>query len=207
MNGAEAFLELPLGTLVALGAGYLSYRAAYVGKAGHHTQTDVIFVVIVFAAIAMGTSSIFSSPVAPDAGVFLGAWVAYVAALLWRKHISHRVAEAVRVSGYGDHDGQPTAWRTMLADQLKGPTRLVVYLKDGRRLMTSRLADFEHLKTGCCILGEDGSIAMYVTDTLDPITNDWIQQEPYDPENAEWGYELTQIPASEIARVEISRPN
>ncbi len=73
--------------------------------------------------------------------------------------------------------------------------------------MTSRLADFEHLATGCCILGEDGSIAMYVTDAYDPVSKDWIVQQPYDPENPTWGYEFTQIPANEVARVEISRPN
>ena len=206
MDGVNAILSLPLETLVQLATGYICYRTAFIGRNAHHTATDTIFIVVVFAALTKLITSLLASEIAPSGGLLIGSWCAYVTALAWRKHLAHRYAKALRDADYIDHDGQPSAWRTMLAERLKGPTRLVVYLKDGRRLMTTRLSDFEHLKTGCCILGEDGSVGMYVTDTYDPQTKEWVETPPFDPEYADWGYELTIIPAAEVARVEIARP-
>ncbi|WP_017999904.1 hypothetical protein [Paracoccus sp. N5] len=206
MDGANALLSLPLSTLLPLAVGYLCYRTAYVGRDGHHKQTDIIFSVVVFAALTRAISDLISPKVAPDAGLLIGAWAAYVTALYWRRYISGWVAEKLRDAGYIDHDGQPTAWKTMLAAQLKGPTRLTVYLKDGRRLMSSRLSDFNDAPLKSCILGEDGSVGIYVTDAYDPETKKWVPQQPFDENFADWGFELTIIPASEVARIEVTRP-
>lgn len=206
MDGANALLSLPLSTLIPLAVGYICYRTAYVGRDGHHKQTDIIFGVVVFAALTRAISDLISPKGAPDAGLLIGAWVSYVTSLCWRRHLSARFAKTLRDAGYVDHDGQPTAWKSMLADCLKGPTELVVYLKDGSQLLSQNLDQFNSAPSACCILGEDGSIGMYVTHHLPAQKMEWLECKPFDKDKADWGYEMTFIPATEIARIEIRRP-
>lgn len=206
MTDADALLNLPIGTLVPLAAGYISYRFAFVGRDAHHKQLDALMIVVVFAAIVKSVSWVLSPAKAPDAGLFFGVAAAYSASLIWRKRLGPWCAKSLREAGFVDHDGQPSAWRTMLSEDLKGPTRLVVYLKNGSALMSDDLAQFNSAPCSCCILGEDGSIGMYVTGYLAKGTKEWVDCAPHNSDAADWGHELTIIPAAEVARVEITRP-
>lgn len=207
MDGANALLSLPLGTLVPLAAGYVSYRSAYVGRDAHHKQMDILLCVVVFAAIAKAMAALAAHSVGPEIALGVGALLAYSSALIWRRKLSVWYASILSGAGIVDHDGQPSAWKTVLASQLKGPTRLVVYLKDGSRLACMQLSDFNKSPTKSCVLGEDGSVGLYVTHAYDPKKADWVENTAYDPSRDDWGYELTIVPSSEIARVEVTRPN
>lgn len=68
--------------------------------------------------------------------------------------------------------------------------------------MSERLGDFEKAPLGPCLLGQDGSVALYVTDAM-AKDGDWEKREPFDSEHADWGYVLTYIPANQISEIRL----
>ncbi|MGR3480679.1 hypothetical protein [Salipiger marinus] len=209
MDQVKVLLDLPFDVLLLLAAGYASYRIAFIGRDAHHSTIDVTFISLAFAAIAK-LSMQLTAQAAPDVPVWsigLGSAAAsLLIAVVWRRWGQASTYKALRACSVSDHDGQPDVWRSMLARDLKAPTRLVVCLKDGRSLMCEELAKFNDAPMGPCLFGPDGSVALYVTDILKPGAEDWDQVEPFDPERSSWGYELSLIPSSEIARIDVSRP-
>ena len=213
MDHVDALLKLPYETLALLASGYLSYRLAYTGKDAAHSTVDVIFTTCVFAFIAKLTTVFFALALPPQPEVLawllppiVGLICALGAAALWSSHLQEVVYNRKRESGISDHDGQPNVWRSMLARRLAPPTRLVVTLKSGTELMCDQLAKFNDAPMGPCLFGEDGSVAMYVTDIHKPGATSWEEFEPYDPEFPAWGYSMSFIPASEIASIDVTRP-
>lgn len=214
MEPVKLLLDLPFDILAQLAAGYLSYRLAFIGRDSHHTAIDVTFISLAFAAMTKAIVIVIGLvmlkvgydplTILPSIGA---AFVVLGAAALWRRWGQDRVYNFFRNGGISDHDGQPDVWRSMLARQLKGPTRLVIKLKDGTELMCNQLAKFNDAPLGPCLLGMDGSVALYVTDVRKKGTADWEEISPFDAELPGWGYEMSFIPASEIARIDVTRPN
>lgn len=213
MTDIQSLLELPYETLALLASGYLAYRIAYVGKDAAHSPVDVVFLTVVFAFVAKQTTvwvdlSVWSTHQTP--GGFLaslaGMVSALIAAAVWRRFLQEFVYSALRRAKVSGHDGQPNVWRSMMTRTLKPPVRLVVVLKSGSSLMCNQLAVFTDAPMGPCLFGQDGSVAMYVTHSHKPAEQDWEEHEAFDPARPDWGYEMSFIPAAEIARIDLTRP-
>lgn len=218
MADVSQLIEIPFETLVLLGAGYLGYRIAYADKDTTHTQTDTVFLSLVFAAIAKlvtllaamcagwllaGQGVSTTEVIAPVIGL-VGA---LVAASLWRVSGETRVFRALRALNVSASDRQRNAWHTVLArPPAKGPTRLFVKCTDGARLLCNRLADFEAAPFGPCILGADGSVLMYVTHRRDRDDAPWDEDQIAGEAAADWGYELTYVPPNRVAEIRINYP-
>lgn len=203
MDSIRPFLDLPLATLAPLAAGYVGYRFAFVGRDGAHRAVDVVFLSLVFALagkmlmMAVGAWTVPGAIVAVAGAVFLGS--------IWRDWGASRSFDWLRRRGLLAHDGQPDVWRSMLARKLPPPLRLVVYLTNGQRLMCSDLRPFYGEPLGPCLFGEDGSVALFVTDYRDIGSDKWTEVRSESQENEEWAPAITLVPASEIARVRITR--
>lgn len=213
MTDIQSLLDLPYETLALLASGYLAYRLAYVGKDAAHSSVDVVFLTVVFAFVAKQTTVsvdllMWSTHQTPG-GIFAslaGMVSALISAAVWRRSLQEFVYAALRKVKVSDHDGQPNVWRSMMARTLQPPARLVVVLKNGSSLMCNQLAMFKDAPMGPCLFGQDGSVAMYVTDIRRPADQDWTEVEALDPNRPDWGYEMSFIPADEIARIDVTRP-
>lgn len=206
IEAVKLLLDLPVGILVALGAGYLAYRLAFVGRDGHHGPIDVLFLALVFAAVVRWCDVALQAWLPPIWSPVPASLLVIAVALLWRRFVGGWTRDALRRMHLVDDDGQPNVWRSMLVRNLRSPTRLVVHLKDGSSVMCDRLAAFHQAPMETSLLGPDGSIALYITHVMSAGEMEWKECAPYDPEYADWGYEMSFIPASEIARVDITRP-
>ncbi len=205
MNDVISLLALPFSTLAALGCGYVGYRLAFTGRNGAHGAVDVVFLSLCFAAIAKAVMYPF-----PGGWLILGSLLSVVvvaaAACIWRVAAADLVFGRLRAWGVSDHDGARSAWASMLARRLRSPMRLVVKLTHGGSLMCNDLRPVSQAPRGPCLFGEDGSVALYVTDMMSANDNSWTECRPCDHERPGWGYEMSFIPASQIARVDITRP-
>lgn len=208
MPDISALLQLPFEVIWMLGIGYLGYKLTFVGRDAHHQVLDRIFLIFVIGSFSRWGATYahhwVEMPASIEAFVALGIGVTI--SLIWRRWLGGLFFEAMHKTKFIRDDGQPDVWRSMLARELRGPRRLVVKLKNGNSLMCSELADFNDAPLGPCLFGPDGSIAMYVTDVLKADEENWVQIEPIPPDMPEWGYEMSFIPAAEIARIDVTRP-
>lgn len=198
-------LGLPYTTLAVLASGYIGYRLSYIGHDGPHTGVDTVFISLAFAALAKAVMLLHGgSPILASIPAFA---VVFISAFIWRLVLNPFLQRSFRGTGLIDHDRGRSAWESMLmrAD-LKVPTRLIVYLKSGSRLMCDDLRRFQSAPLGPCLFGPDGSVALYVTDIRKQGEASWQSEAPFDPENLWFGYNFTQLPATEIERVVVTRP-
>lgn len=203
MEATNQLLNLPFATLVALGLGYIGYRVAYVGHDGAHGPTDVIFISLVFAAIAKGVMML--APNLPYPMALLALALVFGTAAFWRVRVAPWLLSCFRSAGLSNHDRGRTVWESMLMRQnLPGVTQLRVKLKDGRELMCNDVGQFKNEPTGACLFGSDGSIAMHVTRSRDPDEEDWTVEDAVVTDPV-WGREMTFIPAAEISRIRVRR--
>lgn len=201
----QSILDLPLGTLAVLAAGYIGYRLAYAGKDGGHKQTDTAFLTLVWASIAKLCAT-YSAVLGEISSYLIGFAVTVAAALLWRAMLQEIVFKLLRGLKLVDHDGFHSAWASVLGRKLKSPRQLVVRLKSGKRLMCHDLADFADAPLGPCLLGPDGSVGLYVTDVMESADGMWDERTPRSADKAH-GWSMTFIAASEISEIEIMRPS
>lgn len=202
MQDVKLLLDLPFEVLAVLAAGYLSYRLAYTGKDGAHAPVDVVFLALVFALLAklIAIALIYLIPSIPSVLSYTVALCfTVIGAAAWRR-LSGRIDWLLRRMGISTFDRHETAWGSFLAEERKRVTSLIVHKKNGETVMSEPLSDFEGALFGPCILGEDGSVAMYITDFRRREDEDWQES---DPRDAEWGTAVTIIPASEIAWVRV----
>ncbi|SDG83243.1 hypothetical protein [Sulfitobacter delicatus] len=217
MEAIERLLQLPYQTLAILVAGYLSYRLAYTGRDSTHQTLDTLAIALVFAFISQAASALLLAiylawkPTIPTHAGALPLWAGYAAsvggivaalvvAAIWRRVSAHSLPEILRGAGISSSDRNTAAWETVINREDSGPSQITVVKKDGVTLQCERLDDFKKAPFGPMILGQDGSIALYVTDYRDEESGEW---EKIDPEHGDWGPELTIITAAEIAEVRI----
>jgi len=203
MDGVVNLIELPLPTLVVLGMGYVGYRVAYSGHDGPHGPADILFLSLVFAAVTKACLVVFGEGAV---GLIVSIMASLGAAVVWRMFGAPWSYASFRWAGISDHDRGRSVWESMLMRRLKPPTRLVIWLKDGGRLMCSDLEPFYGAPMGPCMFGPDGSVGLYITDVWEAGDSEWTELSPFDPEKPNWGYNMTIVPASEIARVQVRRP-
>ncbi|TNF16792.1 MAG: hypothetical protein EP320_00585 [Rhodobacteraceae bacterium] len=200
--------QMPFELIWMLVVGYIGYRLAYVGRDAPHKTFDQVFLVFVFGSIGRGCGALVASWW--DIGDMIESAIALIAgvvvALIWRRWGQAGAFNTLRAAKMVNDDGQANVWHSMLARQLKPPRRLVVKLRNGASLMCNHLADFGHAPMGPCLLGSDGSVALYITDFIGPGEEEWTQVEPYDPTRPDWGYEISFIPADQIARIDLTYP-
>lgn len=214
MEQVEWLLKLPFDTLALLSVGYLSYRLAYTGKDGAHSPVDVIFLTFVFASIARAAGRVFLFGIEvtgiepPDwAATIFGVFMALLLAANWRKWWEGWLFELLRKFGISASDRHETAWQSALArPPAKGPTSLFVRCADGTRLLCESLADFNSAPFGPCILGQDGSVAMYVTHRKTVSATDWEEEQIPGKVDPIWGYQMTFLPASQVIEARITYP-
>lgn len=215
MEALEKLLQLPYQTLAILVAGYLAYRLAYTGRDSRHKTLDTAAIVLAFAFIAQAASAwllatyISWYPVKADVALplsvgycvsFGGIITAIIAAAIWRKLNNKALPWVLRKLKISAADRNVTAWETIISDEDSGPSSITIVKKDGTKVMSERLADFRNSPFGPAVLGEDGSVAIYVSHFKDLDANDWDENEV---EYEDWGPEITVIPASEIAELRI----
>lgn len=200
--------QMPFELIWMLVVGYLGYRLAYVGRDAPHKTFDQVFLVFVFGSIGRGCGTLAASWW--DIGGMIEAAIALISgvvvALIWRRWGQTGTFNTLRAAKMVNDDGQANVWHSMLARQLKPPRRLVVQLSDGSAVMCNHLADFGHAPMGPCLLGGDGSVALYITDVMKAGSDDWIEIEPYDENRPDWGYEISFVPASRITRIDLTFP-
>jgi hypothetical protein len=215
MEALEKLLQLPYQTLAILVAGYLAYRLAYTGRDSTHRTLDTAAIALVFAFIAQAASALFllmyvarypvksemALPLWAGYGVSVGGIIAaLVTAAIWRRISVNSMPAILRGAGISSADRNVAAWETVINREDSGPSQITVVKKDGTTLQCERLDDFKKAPFGPMILGQDGSIAMYVTDYREKDSEDWKE---VDLAQGDWGPEITIIPACEISEVRI----
>ncbi len=208
MTDIQALLTLPLGTLTVLVAGYLGYRVAYVGKDRPHGPMDIVFLTLVFALVAQawivlasaGFAHFVHNKTASLTFGFLGIPISMAVAACWRKWGEQCWFDFMRYARVSGSDRYLSAWDTVRHKSKFSPTQLVLRLTDGRSLMCDDLDRFRQYQAGPCVLGEDGSVAMFVTDYTNKAGEDWTERDFHDEI---FGTEMTYVPASMIAEIKI----
>lgn len=209
-------LEQSFDLMAVLASGYISYRIAYADKDSSHAAVDVVFTSLVFAAISkMGMSAAlysFSAYGISAAGMTYmaavsGLFVSVAAASCWRAFGERWTFEALRRLGVSSSDRHRNVMHTIIARQQDpGPSSLFVRCADGSRLLCERLADFEKLPFGPCLLGTDGSVALYVTHRKPSANGEWEADQDVADTAPDWGRELTYLPAPQVVEVRLCYP-
>jgi hypothetical protein len=136
-----------------------------------------------------------------------GFLLSVAAASCWRTFGESWTFKSLRHLGVSASDRYRNAMQTIIARQQRpGPTSLFVRCTDGSRLLCERLADFEKLPFGPCLLGTDGSVALYVTHRRTSASGEWEEDQSAASAAPDWGCELTYLPASQVAEIRISYP-
>lgn len=200
MQELRSLLDLPIDTLAVLAAGYLGYRLAYIGRDRGHRPVDVLFISLAFAFIASLTAQLLDPVTGKTGAMLLGVAATIVAAAFWRSIGSGWTFRALRAARISDSDHHVTAWDTVRQRRGFRPTVLIVRTTDGELLMCHKPEEYGHLRDGPFILGDDGSVAMFVTDRCRPGKNEWEERETFDDV---CGYELTYLPAGRISEIRI----
>lgn len=201
MTDLPDLLTLPLDTITILAAGYLGYRVAYTGKDTGHGAMDTLFMSLVFALVAkLVLQGLAMLAVPLMVAIPFAVCLAIFVASGWRKWGQHLTFAALRGAGVSTSDRHRTAWDTIRTDARLRPSQLILRRKDGVSLMCDNLGQFADHFPGCCVLGSDGSVALFVTHQSGPEDKDW---EAMDVDHADWGALLTYIPAAEIAGLHI----
>ena len=215
MEYLDELLKLPYQTLVLLAAGYLSYRIAYVGRDSTHTTIDTIAIMLVFSGIAQastaGAFAVYQKISGTSSADPMQLWLGYAisfsglilslfAASIWRWFGAQAVADSLRFFGISSADRHVSAWQSVIDREQAGPSTITVVRKDGSMVCCDRLADYSDAPLKSLILGQDGSVALYVTSSKDVNADEWTGQ---DPHHGDWGPELTVVPAEEVREIRI----
>ena len=198
MSDAQTLLDLPVGTITALASGYLSYRLAYAGKDAKHKATDTAFLSLVFGLVA---KLVFDGMENAGCPILAAVVIALVCSLLvsavWRKWGQKCVFKFLRNTKISSHDNLQSAWESVISDDGITLTQIVVRRTDGFTVMCNDLHAFEGTKTGPCYLGQDGSVALYVTHQRDK-DGEW-EDLTDDIDIVGSGQLITVIPADQVA--------
>lgn len=204
MNDLNQLLTLPLPTLVVLVSGYIGYRLSYTGLDKSHTTLDALLLSLSFGLVA----KLFLLTIKTcDFGAVIQSCMAifFVIAIasLWRKWGITLMGTTLRLLNISISDGQPTAWDTIGPSTKYAPNQLTVRKTDGSAVMCEILDAYKDLPHGPCLLGQDGSVALYVTHFRKSDENGAQSWQEISPLDEKTGALITYIPASKIDEIEI----
>lgn len=188
-------------------AAYLAYVVAYTGRRKHHKSIDSTFIILTFALIALSIVEILDSKVPAGNGFRVGIISACAvsgtvfSAVLWHAKVHGLVQGWLSKIKADQDDGFPTAWETIISEPGLAYSQVYVTLKDGRKLESYQMEPFNKLPNGPCILGLDGSIAMYVNAIKEPES----ERRDIETITDDDGHRITYIPADQIAEVDLRR--
>lgn len=204
MTDLTELLSLPLDTIAVLAAGYLGYRLAYTGKDSSHSAVDTVFLSLVYALVAklvLQSDQLLPQALRPVV-LPLAIAAAVLVAAIWRKWGEREVSKALGRLGVSQSDRHNSAWDTILAYDNLGLTTLVVRKTDGSQVRCWPLADFANERFGPCILGQDGSVALFITHFCTASDPTWIDD---NPRTGQSGAAMTFIPVTQISEIEFRR--
>ncbi|MDX0158973.1 hypothetical protein GOC22_25535 [Sinorhizobium meliloti] len=195
--------SLPLATVLFLAAGYSGYFIANTGIRDHHKSVDVAFSSAVFGFFGL---FLHQTLVTHEINVYASTLLPYAASCLigvaWRMWGRRGMRCVLRFLHVSYADELPSAWVSMFNVTGVDGTQLAVQLKNGTWLECDDLHRFAKAPNGPCVLGTNGDVLMYVTHYRlsgeDRRENAAVQFEA-------WGDEITFIPGSEIARIDLRR--
>ncbi|WP_149756865.1 DUF6338 family protein [Roseivivax sediminis] len=201
----QELLSLSWQTQAVLIGGYLAYVIAYSGRRMNHRAFDAFAIVLVFGGFSLISLSILDSALGDNhwkhqiSGVVSVVFPCLIA-IAWRRFLKDWVSDKINLLAGAQEDGLPTAWDTVIQTQDVAYCQLIVSLKDGRSLESFPLGDYNDLPNGPCVLGSDGSVAMYVTHIFEKN-----ESRPATEITNDLGSRLTYIPADQIAEVDFRR--
>lgn len=212
----KELLALPWQVQIVIVGGYLAYVVAYTGKRSAHKAVDTVSIILCFGGISILTFEALDEFVPEIINLFgqdltllrefclavCSMMSAVGFAILWRRYLGNSVRNILGRLSKNDDDGLPTGWDTIIQTPNFDYSQLNVTLKNGNKLECDAMGNFNDLPNGPCILGGDGSIAMYVTHIEDAKG---IHREANNLVSKERGARMTFIPADQIAEVDIRR--
>ena len=205
---------LPFEVQFILASGYAAYFFSYVGIREHHKTVEIVFIVFVYGLITKlcfgaaqailtnlfyensllgylfnkGTTIAFSATFAFVVTVFAG--------YLWRRFGRDYARSLLRKSDYSWSDDDPTSWRTITSSTDFWFTQASVQLNDGTWLECKNAKEFVGEPHGPMTLGQNGDIALYVTDITAP--NRKKSTTVLHIKDPDWGSRMTYIPSNQI---------
>jgi len=212
----KELLALPWQIQVVIVGGYFAYVIAYAGKRSAHKSVDTLAIILCFGGVALlafrsidGLLPAKLVKLQIDLAPFRwfvvagGAIFASLAsAVVWRRFLGERVQNILRKASKSEDDGLYYGWETLIQHPNLDYNQLNVSLKDGRVYESYPLSMFDKYPNGPCVLGGDGSIAMYVTHIEGP---DKGRREVNNLTCETEGARITYIPADQIAEVDFRR--
>lgn len=209
MPDPNPLLNLPIESLMVIAAGYLSYRIAYTGRDQNHKSADILLISTAFAAIVKLALIVVLSPYTLNdtaafaqliTGLLGSVTLTLICASIWRAKLGPWIREQLNYAGISIHDGFKTAWQTLIADDGRKLSHMTVYLTNGDAYFCDQMSRFHDLRTKSCILGEDGSVALYITHFRANGKDDWVDVAS---DNAVGpATTMTFIPASQIKMID-----
>lgn len=203
----KEIIELSWQTQVILVGGYLAYIIAYSGRRENHKTFDTLLILLCFGGVGLLVFGVTDSAISSsfsfkeEISGFLAIVCCILAGTLWRACLRELASKTVnKLSGSND-DGLFSAWETLTQTPALLYSQINVQTKSGNTLECYFMGDLNNLPNGPCILGGDGSIAMYVTH----ITDSEGHRRPANNLQDEDGARITYIPNSEIVEVDIRR--
>jgi hypothetical protein len=197
---AEGVLALPWQTQVILATGYAAYSLAYIGIRSQHRTIDIIFRTLLFGAVA--AIFLYSPADVPDyLRVIVATIVTLGLAVVWRAVGRDVVRRRLKDLNFSHADDEQSPLERFAADREHVVTQVTAILDDGRELMCDDASRFRDAPLGPIILGQDGSVAFYVT-----TSRRWTDGAPVDAERPSvadegWGAEWTYVPAGSITEL------
>jgi hypothetical protein len=193
------FLNLPWEIQVALASGYAAYATGYMGLRDRQRPIDIAFLSIVFSVPAtLVLWWLF------ERSIYISAPAAFVAAiavaLIWRRLLRPLVFPILRKYDVTWSNDDPSALATLSGNSKFKVTQIAIHLDDDSWLCCDDLKQFEHAPFAPYVLGQNGDVALYLTQTVGADGNAKPQETVSHPE---FGDRITYVPAARIKQIAI----
>jgi hypothetical protein len=198
--------QLPWPILVTLACGYAAYSIASLGYRSRHSQSDVVFSVLLFGFLSQ---VVYQGILRVDEGALVWATLAaFVIAILlgslWRKYgrrIFRSVLRWLSISfSENTQKGFPAPF---LMEPNLPPTQICVWTKDGCQYSCDSCGRFLGKPFGPFVYSEAGDIWLYATHFQPSPDAPDAEVKDVESPHAEWGTRVTYIPADNISRVTV----
>lgn len=186
--------------LITIAIGYLGFRIAYAERSNPENNGQTLFLTVCFSALFQFSSSLATQllsfgPSSPYAHI-IGSVTTLLAAIWWRRKGMDAYAKVWLGTGGTHLDGLSSVLDTIRTSSKFKPVSLLVQIDDGPTLYCDDLNQFKNHPFGPCLIGGDGSVALYVTHTHADGMEDWEET----PKTAL--DQITIVPADRVKLIE-----